>query len=494
MSTDIRLENDVFQLPGCVSLDMIDISGPNTTTISPFIHTMSPQVATPQHPSDPPLEMDICLNEPLASTPQLDFDFFNSFIHDGQVPERQMWQVTMPWFELKNILAVSSKHFHSAVPWFSNISNIAAPGNAMSPSRTKISRSSSALTKVSVYDRQILLAGLLGDSSKDISTFTAALVLASKLSEVLPEHSKGDADLAVRRFLDPTNKDPVEDLFKFACYFISNNMLNKDQKLAFMTWVMENNYIQKLASFLTIPSIAVDGFRHGVIASIMDMADLRLVIQLVHAGVSFNEILAQSTGVSDQKYFDNLISYGLDQDVFRQLSGRTGTLVLVRATDSKDEELLVRLLNAPVSPDLLSGKAGGNLLRLVVQKGYLEASKALVNKGCDLDSYPTEGAKSTPLGLAVWLGHTDIVKCLVEGGANLGLTSSHGINNLLPSALAVKTGKMEVITALIKGGAGFDCKSTGSIFSIGHRETTQTSIDSFADRRAERTAWRNPRW
>lgn len=331
----------------------------------------------------------------------------------------------------------------------------------MSPSSTNISRSSSTLTKVSVYDRQNLLAGLLGVSFKDISTSTAVLVLASKLSEVLPEHSKGDADLAVRQFLDPTSKDPVEDLFKFACYFISNNMLNKDQKLAFMTWVKENNCIQKLASFLTIPSIAVDGFRHGVIASIMDMADLRLVIQLVHAGVSFNEILAQSTGVSDQKYFDKLVSYGLDQGVFRQLSGRTGTLVLVRATDSKDEELLVRLLNAPVSPDLLSGKAGGDLLRLVVQKGYLEASKALVNKGCDLDSYPTEGAKSTPLGFAVWLGHTDIVKCLVEGGANLGLASSHGINNLLPLALAVKTGKMEVITALIKGGAGFDCKING---------------------------------
>lgn len=118
MSTDTRLETDIFQLPGCVSLNTIDMSGPNTITVSPFIHTVSHQVARPQHPSDPPLEMDICLNEPLASTPQLDFDFFNSFIHDGQVPEREMWQATMPWFQLENILAVPSKHFHCAVPWF----------------------------------------------------------------------------------------------------------------------------------------------------------------------------------------------------------------------------------------------------------------------------------------------------------------------------------------------------------------------------------------
>ncbi|KAK4162703.1 ankyrin repeat-containing domain protein [Cladorrhinum sp. PSN259] len=414
---------------------------PNTIAISPFIHEMSRQTARPQPSSDPELDIDICLNEPLASTLHLDFDFFSSFIHDGQVPERENWQATMPCFQLENILAVLR--------------------NQMSPSTTNVSRSSSALTKVSVYDRQALLAGLLGDPSNDISTSTAVLTLTSQLSEVFPEHSEGDIVLAVRRFLDPTNKDPLEDLFKFACYFFSNNTLTKDQKLAFMKWVVENNYTQRLASFLTIQSIAVDGFRSGVIASIMDMADLRLVTQLVEAGVSFDEILAQSTGVSDQKYFDSFIRYGLDQDVFHQLSGRTGTLVLVRATESKDEELLVRLLNAPVSPDLLSGKAGGNLLCLVVKKGYSKASKALINKRCDLDSYPIDGAKSTPLGLAVWLGHTDIVKCLVEGGANLGLVSYHDRNNLLPLALAVKRGKMEVITALVEGGAGFDCKING---------------------------------
>ncbi|KAH7322552.1 ankyrin repeat-containing domain protein [Stachybotrys elegans] len=423
--SDTRLENDLSRSLDYASLDMMDASGPNATA-------MPHQAAMPQYLIHPTSDMEIRPNEPFASTLDLYSDVSNLL--------KAQLLATLPFFELENILAERR--------------------NNMSPSST-VSRSSFALTELSVYDRQILLAGLLGHLSKDISTSTTVPTLTSKLSKVFPGHSEGHTISVVHQFLDPTNKEALEDLFKIACYFFSNNMLTRDQRLAFMRWIMQNNYTQRLASFLTIRSPAVDGFRHGVIASIVDMQDLSLVTQLVQVGVSFNEILAQSTDIYDQKHFDDLVRYGLGQGVFRQLSGRIGTLILIRATKSEDEGLLVRLLNAPVSPDLLSGKAGGNLLCLVVQRGYLKASKALINMGCDLNSYQIGGPDSTPLGLAIWLGHTDIVKCLVNGRADLGLVSSHNREKLLPLALAVKKGEIAIITELVEGGAGFDCKING---------------------------------
>jgi len=341
---------------------------------------------------------------------------------------------------------------------------LAGLGNYRSPSSTSVSRSSSALTKVSVADRQALLAGLLGSPSKEAgAAATAVPTFTAKLTDILPEHLDGEAALAVHGFLDPTNKDPLQDLFTFACYFFSNSMLSRGQRLAFMKWIMEKNYTQKLAAFLAIPSTSVGGFRHGVIAAIMDMENLQLVILLVRSGVSFGDILAQATGVHNQKFFDNLIEYGLDQDLFRQLSGRIATLIFERATGSADEELLVRLLNAPVSADLLSGAAGGQLLWLVVRKGYLQASKTLIEKGCKLDVVGSRIIdRYTPLGLAVSRGYTNVAKCLIEAGANLSMVSAQAGGYLEePLRLALRLGRIEIITALVKGGANLDCRISG---------------------------------
>ena len=120
----------------------------------------------------------------------------------------------------------------------------------------------------------------------------AVLMVTTKLLQVLLENLDGEAVAAVHEFLDPTNKDPLQDLFKFACYFFSNNMLLREQRVAFMKWIMEKGYAQKLANFLAIPATSVDGFCHGVIAAIMDMEDLHLVLLLVRSGVRFDEILA----------------------------------------------------------------------------------------------------------------------------------------------------------------------------------------------------------
>lgn len=367
-----------------------------------------------------------------------------------------------PWFRLREILSKRVRCvLNPLIRQQPTLTALAGLGNHVSPCSTSVPRPSSALVKISVAERQAHLAGLLGPvsvSGDPGACATAVPTLTAKLSQILPEYPDGEASSAVHEFLDPTNKDPLQDLFGFACYFFSNTMLTRDQRLAFMRWVMEKNCTQKLASFLAIQSTGVDGFRHGVIATIMDMADLRLVTLLVQSGVGFDDVLAQATGVSDQKFFDSLVEYGLDQTVFRKLSGSIGTLLLERAMGSADERLVVRLLNAPESPDLVAGPAGGQLLRLAAGNGYVQASKTLIRRGSGLDTLPPDGEPSTPLGLAVWLGHTEVAKCLVEAGASLSMASTHGRHAMQPLALAVRQGRMEIITILVENKACLDCR------------------------------------
>ncbi|KLU90679.1 hypothetical protein MAPG_10531 [Magnaporthiopsis poae ATCC 64411] len=430
-------------------------SAPNTIGASPSGPEASFHVAheASLHPLGTTREDGGMYNDPnelLALTPNLDFGFLDFDALNTTVSERIKLLDDLPWFQLQDILVEQRLVNHRP------------------PSSPSVLPSSSALAEVSVADRQALLAGLLGSRCREPGASpTAVPTLTTMLSETLPEYFDGETSSAIHGFLDPANKYPLQDTFKFACYFFSNNMLTREQRLAFMRWVMGKNYTQKLADFLGTPSTGVDGFRHGVIAAIMDMGDLRLVILLVQSGVCFDDILAQATGVSDQKFFDSLIQYGLDQNVFRQLSGRAGTPLLQRAMHSADEQLIVRLLNVSESPGLLSGPAGGELLRLVVEKGYLEASKTLILRGCALNTFPAHGEQSTQLGLAVWLGHTQVVKCLVEAGVSLSTVSTHrgrvGQHGCAgqPLALAVRQAHTEIITILVEAGAGLDCSIYG---------------------------------
>jgi ankyrin repeat protein len=326
---------------------------------------------------------------------------------------------------------------------------------------TSLLRSSSALDKISVVDRRVVLAGLLSPSF-DARDTTAVSRLTSELGNILPEQLDGEAALAIREFLDPTTKDPLQDLFKLATYFFSNNILTGGQKKAFLRWIMDKNYTEQLTSFLAIPATGVDGFRHGIIAAIMDMQDLNLVEQLVQSGIRFNDVLAQSTGVTSDKFFKSLLEHGLDRGVLPQLSSRVRTLILERTMKSKDEKLIVRLLKSRIRPELLAGEPGGRLLQLVVKEGFVEATRILIQNDCDINFRCQDyGHTATPLWYAASSGYVEIVKCLVEASADLNKSSSESGYPGIALAMAVKRGWSDIISTLVEGGASLQCAING---------------------------------
>ncbi len=116
-----------------------------------------------------------------------------------------------------------------------------------------------------------------------------------ELENILPELLAVQPALDFQGFLDPGANEPLQGLFVFAVYFFSNK-LTRDQKGVFLKWGLDKNYTRQLISFLAIPTVSVNGFRHGLVAAVMGLENLGLVLHLVQTGAWFKEVLAHSRG------------------------------------------------------------------------------------------------------------------------------------------------------------------------------------------------------
>jgi ankyrin repeat protein len=75
------------------------------------------------------------------------------------------------------------------------------------------------------------------------------------------------------------------------------------------------------------------------------------------------------------------------------------------------------------SPTMLGGWAA---LHFAAREGHIEAARALIEAGADLNQ-PNDGDKTTPLLTAIVNGHYDVAKFLVEKGADPNLTNDDGL-------------------------------------------------------------------
>jgi len=90
-------------------------------------------------------------------------------------------------------------------------------------------------------------------------------------------------------------------------------------------------------------------------------------------------------------------------------------------------------------------------LHVACKMGHTDVVKALIAGGADLDLADKYG--NTPLIIACHEGHTDVVKALIAGGADLDLAKNPEIT---PLQYACKNGHTDVVKALIAGGADLD--------------------------------------
>ena len=86
-----------------------------------------------------------------------------------------------------------------------------------------------------------------------------------------------------------------------------------------------------------------------------------------------------------------------------------------------------------------------------IRTGRLQEVKALLDAGTPVEIQDGRGDPGLPLGVACFMGHVDIVRELVGRGASVNTTDNAQITS--PLSMAVRGRRTEVVKALIEMGA-----------------------------------------
>ena len=138
---------------------------------------------------------------------------------------------------------------------------------------------------------------------------------------------------------------------------------------------------------------------------------------------------------------ENLLSSGLDIDS----RGNDGTTPLMVAA-AKGEEKTVDLLLSKGADPFLKNFMGRNLLHAAAEGGNSSIMRSILSYDIDINSKDDESS-ATPLIIAVMHNHVEVVKYLLQKGADISLTTESNKSNALH--IASQYGSVEAIEMLL---------------------------------------------
>ena len=212
----------------------------------------------------------------------------------------------------------------------------------------------------------------------------------------------------------------------------------------------------------------------GATALMWAVADLAKVRLLVDRGADVNAVSESGrTALHLAAMSDNsapivqlLRSRGAKADAV----DKEGMTTLLAATIGNDTATIRQLVDAGVNVNDAGVPGSDTAARLRPAMGNLEATRLLLSKGANVNAVsgpPDQKVQNgiidlglfTPLIFASSLGPVDLVKALLDAGANINAQESRGMTPLM-YAVTTDHGDVEIAKLLIARGANVNLKST----------------------------------
>lgn len=270
------------------------------------------------------------------------------------------------------------------------------------------------------YDLPSMLARVIGvPCNSQAADFGPSIV--KKLQAFVPELYPEELNTQVQMLSGFSQKLPIFQLFEVAAYFSSNNILRETQSTTFVKWLIEQNHVTTLMSFLQQQwdKLTIQAFVH----------------QLVETGIS----------IRNKDFLYRLHAIGAKFDKFSE-----------RAMAIDDPEFLTFVLGT-LDSESLAGEHGGTLLRLVSRTPHITVAAQLIEAGAEVNISLSANVPATPLWEAICYANLDMVTCLVAAGADINRHSAIGTVSFQPEAcqalpLAVWRGDKRIVEYLLEQG------------------------------------------
>jgi ankyrin repeat protein len=277
------------------------------------------------------------------------------------------------------------------------------------------------------------LGAVLGHSLESPGQNTA-LSLLSYLSLQVPEMVEDELAKTVKALFEPSEKHPLDCLFEITAFFASNNKITEKQMKEFLKWVLDENHTALLVAFLRTDTATTRVFSQHIVQAAVSLGDKDLLRSMIHVGADFHLAIEEAILIEDYDFV----------------------------------ELLLSRINKP----FLSGESGGRLLLILGRTNNVRAASILIENGANVNI--NDGTKywNTPLLMALKFRKFDLVKVLIEKGANVNRVCE---DNKTPLTMAVngylnefgltddedKPLYMDIIKALLDYGADVQCSIHG---------------------------------
>ena len=213
----------------------------------------------------------------------------------------------------------------------------------------------------------------------------------------------------------------------------------------------------------------VDGYKSAPIHYACIKGKINTLRVLIEAGADVNKVdergrtsLHIASGEGDIPMVNMLIEAGADVNIVDELSK---TKQLSKAIHENNVDKALHLIKETgMTVDDINTRIGGiTPLYRASYGGKIEIVRALIEAGADVN-IERDINRGTPLHIACFRGHLDIVRALIEAGADVNVASD--TQNDTPLQIASFNGHIDLVRALIAAGADINAVGPNNITAL----------------------------